>query len=318
MDRVQYSKSNNQYYFFEFMEINNLHNLIGPDGKLIESFWPTLTTLITGIEKEKIAFISSINQVIKIFIFYQRGYDRYIKIENNPFTNNNTWSVWDFTFLQNWFKSINNIDGQSKSKGLGVVRSNNQDHYVTGLLQHIYNDSYFKDDNGLELTKALLANDTTKGFDLDLFQYIPSTKQFIIYEFLKRENQNINNIQAHPMRYSWTGYKNDNKQKFISLWSLKKYLNARLILVNYSDNPREKISLIEVLDMDNNNGITAENKYTMSRNLFQGWLSDMANYKSSNSDYFSDFKCVQYDSKFFNDFSKNKKQYGVEFPNIYI
>ncbi|HEY4543555.1 MAG TPA: hypothetical protein VIG40_02830, partial [Tissierellaceae bacterium] len=224
----------------------------------------------------------------------------------------------DFTSLQEWFRNMNAINLKNTSKGLGVVRSNNQDYYVNGLLQNLYNDNQFQDDNGLELTKHLLAGDTTKGFDLDLFQYIPSTKQFIIYEFLKRENKYINNIQAHPMRYSWTGKTSDNKQKFISLWNLKEHLNARLVLVNYSDNPREKISLIEVLAMDPNNGITAENKYTMSRNLFQSWLSDMANYQSDNPDYFSDFKCIHYGYDFFNNFRVNKKRYGEEFSNIFI
>src|SRR5690625_6457870 len=81
------------------------------------------------------------------------------------------------------------------------------------------------------------------------------------------------------MRYCWTRRWNDNKQKFISLWKMKEYLNARLILVNYSDNPSEKISLIEVLNIDTNIGITSENKYYMSRNVFLGWVHDMQKYR---------------------------------------
>lgn len=320
IDRVQYARTNNRYYFYEFMEVNNINELIGMDGKLLppNELWNALYGIINDMEKNKIEFIKGNLQVIGIFIFYQVNIDKFIKIELDPFTKTIYGHIWNFSELQNWFRWLNNIDGQTNSKGLGAARDTDVDSYVNGILKTLYNNPLFYDDNGLNLTKGLLNGDTTKGFDLDLFQYIPSTNEYIIYEFLKRENQNINNIQAHPMRYCWTGKWNDNKQKFISLWNIKQYLNARLILVNYSDNTSEKISLIEVLNLDTDKGITSENKYCISRNVFLGWLHDMKNYNSNNTDYLSEFKFVHYNQEFFEDFSKNKRRYGAEFLNIYI
>src|SRR5690625_160956 len=320
IDRAQYIKTNNRYYFYEFMEVSNIHALILEDDQLPfqNAFWNTLENLINDVEKSKIEFLKENIQAIKIFIFYQRKIDKYIKIEINPFSNVTSGCIWDFVKLQKWFRKLNNIDGDSSSKGLGAVRDTDVDSYVNGILQSLYNNNQFHDDNGLNLTKSLLHNDSTKGFDLDLFQYISSTNEYVIYEFLKRENQHINNIQAHPMRYCWTRRWNDNKQKFISLWKMKEYLNARLILVNYSDNPSEKISLIEVLNIDTNIGITSENKYCMSRNVFLGWLHDTQKYRSNNPNYFSEFKRVHYDQEFFENFNENKSRYGEEFPNIYI
>lgn len=108
-------------------------------------------------------------------------------IEINPYINQTNGYILTFDQLQQWFRGVNNIDGQSNSKGLGAARNTNIDSYVNGLLQSIYNDNQFQDDNGLVLTKNLLNGDTTKGFDLDLFQYIPSTNEYVIYEFLKRK-----------------------------------------------------------------------------------------------------------------------------------
>src|SRR5699024_4508641 len=146
---------------------------------------------------------------------------------------------------------------------------------------------------------SLLGSDSTKGFDLDLFQFISSTNEYIIYEFLKRENNFINNIQAHPMRYSWTGKSNDNKQKFISLWKTKEYFNGKLLMISYSVESNERISIIEILDLDVDQGILAERKYSMSRNVFLGWLKDMNQYAATQKKYFIDFKFKEYDEDFF-------------------
>ncbi|MDE3840431.1 hypothetical protein C0966_13920 [Bacillus methanolicus] len=315
IDRIQYSSKLNQYYIFEFMEVGNIFNLVRGKALLPQKeFWSTLFGMIDKIEQSKVDFLLKLKiNVVKVFIFYQPERNLYIKIELNPFLNKNIGHVFTFEQLQIWFRNLNNIDGDSQSKGLGAARKNNFDQYVNSLLSSLYNISDFQDDNGLDLTKQLLNGDTTKGFDLDLFQYISSTSEFIIYEFLKRENPYINNIQAHPMRYCWSGKPNDNKQKYISLWNLRSFLNGRLLLVNYSDDIYEKISVIEILDLDVNNGILAENKYCMSRNEFLGWLHDMNHYSNQSKDYLSDFKCVHYDREFFKNFNDNKKRYGSEF-----
>src|SRR5699024_8659594 len=248
IDRVQYSKGDDLYYFYEFMELENIDLLLKNENELLlpNDLWQALSNALSKTENSKITFLKSIDTVIRIFIFYQKDLNKYIRIELN--SNGISGDVWSYVELQTWFKWINNIDGQSKSKGLGSVRSTHLDSYVNSLLQSIYEDSQFHDDNGLELTKSLLGSDSTKGFDLDLFQFISSTNEYIIYEFLKRENNFINNIQAHPMRYSWTGKSNDNKQKFISLWETKEYFNGKLLLISYSDDSNERISIIEILD----------------------------------------------------------------------
>lgn len=313
IDRVQYSKEYNQYYFYEFMELGNINILLKNEKELIppDELWKALSNMVSEKENNKITFLKSIDSVIRIFIFYQQGLNKFIRIELN--SRGIFGDIWSYVELQSWFQWLNNIDGQSNSKGLGSVRATHLDSYVNSLLQSIYEDSQFHDDNGLELTKSLLGSNATKGFDLDLFQFIPSTKEYIIYEFLKRENQHINNIQAHPMRYCWTGKWNDNKQKFISLWKAKEFFNGKLLLISYSDDSSERISIIEVLDIDIDNGILAEKKYSMSRNVFLGWLKDMSEHTTTQKDYFIDFKCKEYDEEFFRNFSENKRNYGKEF-----
>lgn len=296
------------------MELGNINILLKNEEELIppDELWRTLSNTVSETENNKIAFLKSIDSVIRIFIFYQRGLNKFIRIELN--SRGIFADVWSFVELQSWFQWLNNLDGQSNSKGLGSVRTTNLDNYVNSLLQSIYEDSQFYDDNGLELAKSLLGSDSTKGFDLDLFQFISSTNEYIIYEFLKRDNQHINNIQAHPMRYCWTGKWNDNKQKFISLWKAKEFFNGKLLLISYSDNSSERISIIEVLDLDIDKGILAEKKYSMSKNVFLGWLKDMNQYTINNQkNYFIDFKYKEYDEDFFRNFSENKRNYGNEF-----
>ncbi|MBU6080017.1 hypothetical protein [Allobacillus halotolerans] len=320
IDRVQFAHTNQKYYFFEFMEVTDI-NMLTIDNQLPtqQQFWERLFNMISEVEQKKVNFLLSFQHAIRVFIFYQRDLNKYIRIELDPFVSKTIGAILNFSQLQQWFRGLNNIDGQSNSKGLGAARDANIDSYVNGLLKSLYNNDQFQDDNGLILTKDLLNGDSTKGFDLDLFQFVPSTNEYIVYEFLKRENQYINNIKAHPMRYSWTNRWNDNKQKYISLWNISQHLGGRLILVNYSDNLNEKVSLIEVKGLDINKGITAETKYCMSRHVFLGWLHDMNHYSSKNNDYFSDFKKAEYDESFFDNFSENKKQkYGAEFSNIFI
>lgn len=299
IDRVQFAHTNQKYYFFEFMEVTDI-NMLTIDNQLPtqQQFWERLFNMISEVEQKKVNFLLSFQHAIRVFIFYQRDLNKYIRIELDPFVSKTIGAILNFSQLQQWFRGLNNIDGQSNSKGLGAARDANIDSYVNGLLKSLYNNDQFQDDNGLILTKDLLNGDSTKGFDLDLFQFVPSTNEYIVYEFLKRENQYINNIKAHPMRYSWTNRWNDNKQKYISLWNISQHLGGRLILVNYSDNLNEKVSLIEVKGLDINKGITAETKYCMSRHVFLGWLHDMNHYSSKNNDYFSDFKKAEYDESF--------------------
>src|SRR5690625_2409141 len=110
IDRVQYIKTNNRYYVYEFMEVSNIHALILEDDQLPfqNAFWNTLEKLINDVEKSKIEFLKENIQAIKIFIFYQRKINKYIKIEINPFSNVISGCFWIFFNLHNCFNNINN------------------------------------------------------------------------------------------------------------------------------------------------------------------------------------------------------------------
>lgn len=323
IDRVQYSRTLDKYFIFEFLQISNIKELLTPDGNIIFhgnwKFWDKLYGMVIEPVKEKLVFLMNWStNATKIFIIYQKNIDVFIKIEMDLL--NYQCSVMNFKLLKQWFRHLNNIDGDIySSKPLGSSRDLNVDNYVIGLLRHLYCDNKFIDDNGLELTKKLLSGDSTTAIDFDLFQYIPSTNEYIIYEFLKRDSNYVNNITAHPMRYSWTEKDKNNKQKFISFWKAKNYFNARLFLINYSNNFDEKVSIIEVIALDENIGFIEERKYVMSQNIFIAWLKDMYNYKKNHNDYLSDFKCVNYDYDFFKKYHSKKfdfdKQYGKEFKN---
>lgn len=164
------------------------------------------------------------------------------------------------------------------SKNLGSVRENNKDKYVNEIIKNIYNLNSFDDDSGLEITKQLLNENNTTGIDLDLFQYVKTTNEYIIYEFLKRETDYVTNKTAHPMRYCWTKNRNDNKKKFISLWQTKNYFGGKLYLINYSDNKEEDISIIEVLNLNEETGFLEENKYCMCYDEFIKWIEKMNMY----------------------------------------
>lgn len=322
IDRIQYSKRLDHYFVFEFLEIKDLNRLLNMNSQNAKNhsqlFWQKLYEQVNVPTREKLEFLRNWDKKItRIFIIYQKGIDAYIKIVIKP--EGCEWNVLSFNHLQQWFKKINNMDQDifSRSKGLGVSRDENVDRYVNHLLRELYKDPHFIDDNGLELTKALLDLDWTNAIDFDMFQYIPSTNEYIIYEFLKRDSRFIDNIQAHPMRYSWTGKYRDNKQKYIAFWRAKQFFNAKLYLINYSDNMNEKISIIEVVQLDEKVGFIEENKYVMSRNVFLGWLKDMNNYQKRHNNYLADFKSVKYDHQFFSKYRNKKfdydKIYGNEF-----
>jgi len=315
IDRVQHSQKLNRFFLFEFLKVANIQYFIS-GNQIGSDFFQKLQDSIEPYFWKKIHFLNSIhrNKIEIILIVYQQGADHYIVLRKNGDERAKwTYCIYNFPQMQTWFQALNNIDGNSNSKNLGAARTSDEDVYVNDMIREIHNLDIFYDDNGLELTKALLNGESTKGYDFDLFQYIPSTNEFIIYEFLKRENKHITNLQAHPMRYSWTGKYNDNKQKYISFWKAKQFFSARLFLINYSDNPSEKLSVIEVLDLDENRGFLEEYKYSMSGNVFKGWLKDMNSYNKPHHQYLSDFKCAHYRQDFFKDFKHKKKEYGNEF-----
>lgn len=87
------------------------------------------------------------------------------------------------------------------------------------------------DDPSKEFIIKCLKGDKTYGFDIDsvYFLYNEKIKQYYIFEYLKCENDHLTPYTSNPKYYPY------NWRKFHSLFQLAKHLNAKLLLVNYSD-----------------------------------------------------------------------------------
>src|SRR5690625_7786331 len=74
IDRAQYIKTNNRYYFYEFMEVSNIHALILEDDQLPfqNAFWDTLENRINDVGKSKIEFVKEKIQASKSYSIKQR------------------------------------------------------------------------------------------------------------------------------------------------------------------------------------------------------------------------------------------------------
>ncbi|MFL0197743.1 hypothetical protein ACJDU8_19540 [Clostridium sp. WILCCON 0269] len=310
IDRIQYIEKKDKLIIFEFYLVESLNEFI---YKFKQQDYKFTNNYINDnyLHKLNILYDLSERKCCYLFIIiYDRKLEKiyyYLKTEDNE------QKIMDYNEFREKFTRINNIDGvDKKSKKLGAVRKENKDTFVLETLKKIDSSINGNDDNGLEITKNMLGEYTTKGFDLDLFQYINSTDETIIYEFLKRENSGVTNYTAHPMRYCWTGYKTDNRQKFISLWNVKEKLNGRLYLINYSDDTNEGIGISEILNLDNKKGIRKEYKYNLTYDEFIGWMKMMDNYNYSDKDYLRIYnnkrKCFNED--FFHNWKYNKINYG--------
>jgi len=215
-----------------------------------------------------------------------------------------------------WFKQKNNESNQnntthSNSKQLNSATNNIGDPYVQGLLNEIYVDKYNNldfntDDNGLEIVSQTLNNESTYGFDFDLFE----PTQGIIIEFLKRESEYITNLTSHPTRYA------KNKRKFISLWNAAKRVNNKspsLFLINYSDDPNEPIQLIIIRDFDTN---LNSNKMVLSdigykldgKEELLSWLKVLNTNTNKAMEYLDNLPKQERDYHFFNNVYFNKKK----------
>ncbi|MEZ7748622.1 hypothetical protein O3777_02630 [Gemella sanguinis] len=156
--------------------------------------------------------------------------------------------------FKKWFTEMNYLSNKNNSfsKRLGTATSNFGDPFIKRILSELYDKTIYKnvsfsiDDNGTQLVQNTLSNIPTYGFDFDLFE----ASKNIIIEFLKRDNNYVTNKTAHPNRYS------GNYNKFLNLWKAANLINTNskpyLFLVNYSDNPDEAISLINVIEFNEN------------------------------------------------------------------
>lgn len=326
IDRVQKIVENNKekYHIFEFIKVNNVKEVkyyLDQTGRFGSRYFD-------DIDKSKLRYLLVDNNfrnfVIHIIVYneYTEGSNYLVARKEYQEDGSVKKYKWLYTFeeLKGYFIDLNNknLTQKCKSKKLGSQKDveDNSDEYVNDILGQIYNIQGYNDDCGIELTKQLLGQNPTTGIDLDLFQYIDSTKECIIFEFLKRDNKYITNKSAHPMRYCWTNGDRDNKQKFISLWGVKEILGGKLYLINYSSNKKEEISILEILELTNEKGIRHEKKYIMKYYEFVNWLKRMNNYSEENNDYLKGFDYKEYDSEYFDNFNENKNYYGTDKEKI--
>ncbi len=312
VDRVQYIESQDTIILFEFYLVDNIDNFIKEFKGESEAFKNSYIEEIYLQKLRTLWDLSVKNETNLFIIIYDEYEDKILFIERSRYKKGFTWDALDFKSFQRKFIDLNNMSGAGESKKLGSVRQDNKDTFTLNILENISNDIDSNDDNGLALTKKLLGNFTTKGFDFDLFQYIESTGETVIYEFLKNETSYIKNYTANPMRYCWTGKPNDNKQKFISLWLASQKLNGRLFLINYSENTEEGIGISEIIDLDVSKGILQENKYNLTYHEFITLMIDMNRYDSEDMDYMKkyNYKMRSYNEIFFRNWDINKKNYG--------
>lgn len=315
IDRVQ--QTGKEFFLFEFIELDfvsmksciaelvQCNGLIGT-GDVIRGYVPQPM-------RSKLDFISKLydQHDFTLFIIVYDTEHRQFCLIGTCFE-----EVYypSFAELQEWFLKVNSGNANpGKRLGKATNDEDNNVDFVNTVLEDIGQQIEASDDCGLQLTKKLLDGTGTKGFDLDLFQYIESTQEYLIFEFLRRKNSYVTNYTAHPMRYCWTGNVLDNKQKFISLWQAKQKFNARLYLVNYSDHSEvEGIGLIEVTGLKDQSGFTSERKYNLRYEEFIAWLRHVSHYQGRSSDYLQDYrhKLRIYDEVFFLAFHANKSRYG--------
>lgn len=224
---------------------------------------------------------------------------------------------YNFSSFRNWFTSLNNTANteNAHSKALGNIISSKGDNYVKSLLNAIYQDDtqykgmdFLTDDNGLEIVTKTLADQSTYGFDFDLYESESRT----VIEFLKRENNFVTNLTAHPSRYP------ANKKKFISLWNAAKRLNPvspNFYCINYSDNDEEAIGVIQILDFDtsnNNKMVTSDIGYKLEdKNSLIHWLTLLHNDHKAAYKYLQQKPMEIRNHHFFDEVYNNNKKYLI-------
>lgn len=170
-------------------------------------------------------------------------------------------------------KENDSVKRVQSSKKFGDKKKNDKDVFIIQILKEITHDETFEsDDEGVGLTERLLGNDSTAGFDIDLYD----RKNNIVYEFLKTETKEINNAKAHPMRYCWVKNKKDDARKFISLDEFSKTIKAQLIFVIYSmDSTRQDSNYVKLImnsKIDPIHGFQEDYEYLLTLDEFKDFL----------------------------------------------
>lgn len=150
---------------------------------------------------------------------------------------------YSFRDYQQRFNKENGSQLKTSSKVLGIRKESNDDKFVTQFLTRLTGFNFIGDDEGVEITERLLEKNNTNGFDLDIID----TQNRVVYEFLRRKNQYINNLKAHPMRYCWNHRAFDNRQKFIALWNFCQSFDFRLVCVSYSTKDQPDTDIVKLI-----------------------------------------------------------------------
>ncbi|MCL7748770.1 hypothetical protein [Halalkalibacter alkaliphilus] len=242
------------------------------------------------------------------------------------------WNEYKEWFLLKNAASVTN--SVSISKRLGSATQNQGDPYVHEVLERIHRIDFSLDDSGLGITKEALNNESTYGFDFDLFDDTHNNIiEFLNNETKEKDKNPIENIQAHPMRYSWISEeeqknfakkmkeiypnwnnprKSDNRQKYISLWKAKQKLKGELYLVNYNKlNKTEDLSIIEVIELDENKGIMFDISYKVKYEDMISWLEKMNTVPYDAKQYLTKFPKEVRDSFFWGNYYRNQAKYPV-------
>ena len=332
IDRIQHLPDLDEFCVFEFIkldssgfaelkkEIQELLDTATKENKELDSndIWIIIYKYSSTVMKEKLEYLGALynNWLLTFWIILYDQTEADFCLIILP---DSDIKFLSFDELQAKFLEKN---GQATGVGkeLGVAQSAAQTDeeeppdFVNKILQEIEQDFDVDDDSGLSLTKRLLSGVGTCGFDFDLSQYIESTGEFIIYEFLRNNSPFVSNYSAHPMRYCWRETGRDNKQKFISLWKAKQKFNARLYLVNYSDESVTKgVGISEVIGVDEKKGFVGEKKYYLTYLEFIEWMKMMNNYNCHCSDYLSSYNCKRevFHETYFAHFNEKKGTYGI-------
>lgn len=317
-DRLQYIEEEDKLIIFEFFDIKNqdilniTQNKIfnDEDGKrLFDEFTYNKHKIIRNLMKSNdriiyyLVLYNDDDSKEKVVIEYKSCMDRIINIYIN------------FYELQKWFIKVNDINSTKPSKNLGKITSETK--YGQDLIKNIWGERINDDDQGVELVKRLLTVNIdgqiceyeTRGFDIDLFLYIDCTHMLNIELALNKKNY-LKNTQCNPMRYCWNGKYKDNRRKYISLWKASEILNSKFAILNYNDEDDEcGLSFINTLD--NEQGIRNETKYTIDKGRFKEAIEETIDCKDIEYSAFEEQakKVYNYDSKFFDDWEINKKNY---------
>lgn len=205
--------------------------------------------------------------------------------------------------LKKLYLSLNNIN-LSASKTLGVaLESGTRDEYQGIIMSKVLNRK-IKDDTGKPIIQSILGNNETHGFDVDLIE--PTS--WTIVEFLKRNSSYVNNLNAHPMRYT------KNIKKFESLWNFSQKFNGKLYLVNYSDNENEDLSIIEVKRFINK-AFKSDVGYKVTTNQYLQWLSMLNSTPKIAERFLNTMPKEIRDENFWRNWPRNSRELGKHYES---